>query len=255
MFYHPDRYLHSDPIKLGHQLDNIDIRSLDGVKLHAWLIKAKKTEEPKGLVLFFHGNAQNISSHHFNISWITNYGYDVLAVDYRGYGLSEGKAEVAGIYLDSLAAYAKAREIQQARKAKQFIVYGQSLGGAIAGKLLSENVADLLILDSTFHDYEEIAADVLKRNWVTYLFHPLAYPLIDNSYASTKNLKSMKCPVLVIHGDRDQVVNFSFGEEIYGLLTSERKWFWKVENGRHGDVFYSHNLRFQKKLVELIGQL
>ena len=135
-FLVPDRFHYSDPRNESYlDYEDIYFASKENLKLHAQLIKGKG--ERKGLIVFFHGNAENLSSHYLNFSWIPKEGYDYLIVDWRGYGRSWGEAKIEGAISDSMEALTLAWEIKEERNYKKFIVYGQSLGGAIVAKALS----------------------------------------------------------------------------------------------------------------------
>lgn len=256
LFYYPTSYLYSDPVKLGHKIENIRFESTDGTKLFGWYFTNKKNaQRPKGLIVYFHGNAQNISSHYMNLEWITKEGYDFFIPDYRGYGLSEGSPNQQGVHKDTLAALEWAQKRAQEKNIKRFVAYGQSLGGAILLRALKDykqrDKIDLVILDSTFLSYQKIAFDKLKNAGGFVILSPLAYLLISDEYAPRWYVDKLDRPTLVIHGTLDPIVPYKFGEEIYNKLTT-KKWHWKVPLGKHTDVFFIHDQRYRKKFVEFL---
>lgn len=259
LFYQPDPYLYAHPKTLNLKYDDLFFTSFDETRLHSWYLRSKKDIPKKGLVFFFHGNAQNLSSHMMNIHWIVEYGYDVLIWDYRGYGISKGKSNPHGIYRDSLAAYDHAYKLYQKHNYDKFIVYGQSLGGNIALRGYQDfphkDQVDLLVLDSTFMSYQRMAADVLRRTWVGFVLSPLAYILISDKYASTDSTDTVISPTLVVHGTEDGVVPYKFGKEIFDQLNISQKWLWTIEGGKHIDIFYSHEKKYQQKFVKLLESL
>ena len=257
IFYQPDRYLHALPEKYKTEYEQRWFEASDGTKLHAWYLKnSQKLKKPKGLFLFFHGNAQNLSSHFTNLVWLTKHGYDVFIFDYRGYGLVDGQPNQQGVNKDGLAAFNYAHDLFKKGSYKKFIVYGQSLGGNIMARSYTEFThkedIDLLVFDSTFSSYQKIAFNKLKRIPLTYVLSPLAYILIDDRFGSYKHLKDIKTPSLIIHGQKDIVVEPEHGKFIYDNIGSEKKWFWPIPGGRHIDVYFRHNLRYRKKLVDFI---
>jgi len=214
-------------------------------------------KEKKGLIIFFHGNAQNLTSHWLNLGWILREGYDVFIFDYRGYGLSKGSANQQGLNKDSLAALDWAHK--RAKSYPKFIVYGQSLGGVVSLRALQDfpHRADinLLVLDSTFTSYQGIAFDKLLHAGILIPFSPLAYVLVSDEYAATDFVSKIKIPTLVIHGDKDPVVPYKFGEEIFEKLTSKKKWWWSIKDGSHTDVFYPHHEKYRMRFLELLQDL
>lgn len=260
LFYQPDRYLYANPKKLGISFENVYFHAPDQTKLHGWYMHNKlDAKKPKGLIIHFHGNAQNMSSHFLNLAWILDHGYDLFVFDYRGYGTSEGKPDKDGVFQDSLSALNKAFELAQQNKVEQFIIFGQSLGGALATRsfydFTQKEKVKLLVLDSTFMNYKKVAAQALQRSWLTWLFHPLAFLVISNKYATEEIVPKITVPTLVIHGKLDRVVNFSNGEEIYRKLEMEEKFFWPLEKGRHIDVFNNKPDRIRQRFLDLLSNL
>ncbi|OFZ25736.1 MAG: hypothetical protein A2181_00295 [Bdellovibrionales bacterium RIFOXYA1_FULL_38_20] len=254
-FLLPDRFHYSDPRNESHlEYEDIYFASLENLKLHAQLIKDKSAR--KGLMVFFHGNAENLSSHYLNFSWIPPEGYDYLIVDWRGYGRSWGEAQVEGAISDSIKALELAWELKEKRGYKKFIVYGQSMGGAIVAKALSAfkmtEKINLLVLDSTFYDYKKIAFDALSGHFMTFLFSPLSYVLVTNEYSPENELKHLSIPILVVHGTSDQTIPFKHGKDVFGQLGTAKKWFWEIEGGNHIDIFMRHDGKYRKQFLELL---
>ncbi len=259
LFYQPTKISYLDPRKFVDAVDNIWFQSQDGTRLNGWWMPSKKFA-PRGTIVFFHGNAQNISTHFLNLAWITNEGYNVFIFDYRGYGASEGSPSQKEVNEDSLAALDKGWELHQKTSPKEkFIVYGQSLGGVISLRATSEwkkkNEIDLLVQDSTFMSYKDIAFDKLTDHWITFLISPLAFVLVSDAYASDKVIKKVKVPLLVISGTDDFVVPLKFSEEIYSASKSKKKIFWKIKDGIHGDVFAYHSHKYRADFLQLLDSL
>lgn len=232
--FHPDDLLRLTPKDLNIAYERKSITSLDGVKLVAWHLKT--TVPCKGTVLFLHGNAENISTHIGSVYWLPRYGYDVLLLDYRGYGGSEGSAFTAGVHRDALAAidYVLDREnfCGEAR-----ILFGQSLGGAIAVTALAESGRssefDALVVESTFGSYAAVAREVLGRipivgllRWPLSLFFPERYS--PELYIS----ELAPLPVLIIHGDTDQIVPIAHGRRLFAAARAPAA-FWRLPGGGH----------------------
>ncbi|WP_417335961.1 alpha/beta hydrolase [Halobacteriovorax marinus] len=254
LFYYPTKYFYADPKKHSVDYEDVDFLSTDGTQLHGWFMSDKEKKKKKGLILFFHGNAQNITSHWLNLGWIVKEGYDVFIFDYRGYGLSKGQSNQQGLNKDSIAALKWARE--KSKDYPKFIVYAQSLGGAVSMRAMKDidfrDEIDLYVLDSTFSSYQDIAFDKLRHAGVFVVLSPLAYILVSDEYGPYKNLDIFKMPILMIHGEKDRVVPYKFGEEIYSKLKTPKKWWWAIEDGSHTDVFHPKHLQYRAKFVDFL---
>lgn len=262
VFYQPTSALYSDPAKLGIEFENIYFTTDDGVRLHGWFFpstQAQKGEKSKGLILFFHGNAQNITSHYANLAWIVEHGWDFFIFDYRGYGLSESTASQQGVHKDGLAALKLAHQWREEKAYPKFIVYGQSLGGTIAARALQDDPkisqVDLIIFDSTFPSYQNIARLKLKKSGLFSFLSFLTPVLISDEYSPYEFYPKIKNSVLVIHGEKDNIVEYQFGKEIYERLVSEHKWFWSLEEGRHIDVFFAHDQKMRQRFLDFLDDL
>jgi hypothetical protein len=262
LFFQPDHYLYAPPEKLNLKYKNIVFDSADKTRLHSWFFEAdvNKGEESKGLIVLFHGNAQNLSSHYLSVSWLVRYQYDVWVWDYRGYGLSQGIAESKGVYEDSLAALSFAESLYSKKDSyKKLILIGQSLGGNILMRAVSEHQiakkADLLVVDSTFLSYQKMASDRLQSVWFLYPFSILTGLLVSDEYSAYEHAKKIQMPTLVMHGKKDAVVPFKFGEEVYKTLQTPVKEFWPIEEGRHIGTLGNGKKETEKKFLEFISRL
>jgi fermentation-respiration switch protein FrsA (DUF1100 family) len=258
VYYQPIKPHYIDPAQLKLKYEDVYFDSKDGTKLHGWFFNSG-SEKPKGTIVHFHGNAQNLSTHFFNTVWLTKEGYDLFIFDYRGYGKSEGKPDQEGIYYDALAAMGKGHELFKNRESQKFIIYGQSLGGIISLRALADfkyrDEVDLVVQDSTFSSYKDIGFDVLTRRWFIAWLSPLAYVLVSDKYGSYKILDKIKTPALVIVGQKDQIIPQKFGKEIYKKLGSPQKWLWKLPNGSHIDIFHHEQGIYRKKFLEFLDRL
>jgi fermentation-respiration switch protein FrsA (DUF1100 family) len=248
LVYQPDHYFHADPHDFGILYSEFNFNSADGTKLMGWDLKSKGAVA-ENLVLMFHGNAENLSSHVFNLTWLLDYKSDILIFDYRGYGLSEGNPFPKGVMEDGIAFLNYAHDKFKSGHYKKMLIYTQSLGGTIAMKAL-ENISwasdiSLLILDSTFISPRQIAADKT--------FGLLGW-LISSDYTADRSLKHLSMPLLVIHSPADPVISYKFGLEIFETAPSTKKKFWKIDGGSHGDVFFVDKGAYRNKFLELIAE-
>jgi len=191
VFYQPDHAYYFPPERFNLRPRQIQFQASDGTRLIGWFFAAKmnKDEHPKGTIVQFHGNAENMSSHYLSLAWITARGYNLFTFDYRGYGQSDGNPDQAGLYRDALAALAQSWRFHIESKAPRFAVVGESLGGAVAMRALPDWLPhtriDLIVMDSTFLSYRQVARRILARHWYTWLLQPLAYLLISDEYSAT----------------------------------------------------------------------
>ena len=115
---------------------------------------------------------------------------------------------------------------------------------------------DLLVLDSTFASYQDVAFRVLKKNPLTFLFSPFSYLLVSNSYSPESDLKILKTPTLVIHSEMDDIVEFENGKDVYNLLkSSSKKYFWTYKDKSHINFFSIRKIDNQNKFLSLIEKL
>ncbi|MFL5784617.1 MAG: alpha/beta hydrolase [Bacteriovoracaceae bacterium] len=256
-FYQPSNHQFFSPeqFKLTHE--EIWFDSSDGTKLHGWFLKTKG--QSKGTIVQFHGNAENLSSHFLALAWLVNQGYDLFTFDYRGYWLSEGHATPDGVYLDSMAALNKAMELHRSRGGKHFVIFGQSLGGAIALRAVPDfkdnDKVTLIVQDSTFSSYQDIASDRMRTAWILWPFSPLAYAVISDKYSSEPYFKKIKWPTLVITGGKDIVMPAKFGKRIFKKIAAKKKWYWHVENAPHISAFHVDNGKWRTEFLNLLEDI
>lgn len=262
VFYQPASDTYYTPEQFNLSYEDLYYPSKDGTNLNGWLIKADPKVKRKGLIVHFHGNAQNISSHFLNLAWIANEGFDIFIFDYRGYRNSKGRPDQKSVYEDAISSLNFGHGLFKKRKTddkEKFIVFGQSLGGIISLRAMADfenqDKVDLLVMDSTFMSYQGIAFDKLSSIWFLYPFSPLAYLLVSDAYASDKTLDKVQRPTLVIVGEKDKTIPSKFGKKIYKYSRAPRRWIWKLEEGRHIDVFHINQGKYRSEFIKLIDSL
>jgi len=219
----PGRELIASPADIGLHYENVSFTSKDGETLHGWYIPAS---DSSAVLLFFHGNAGNISHRLDSIRIFNELGLDVLIIDYRGYGQSTGKASEQGTYLDALAAWNYLVTTRRVA-AERIIVFGRSLGGAIGAWLGTQRQPSAVIIESSFSSGPDMARR-LYPFFPTRLLTRLKYPVAE--YASHLN-----CPVLVLHSRQDEIIPFAMGQEIYAAVKQDKQF---VElRGDHNNGF------------------
>lgn len=257
LFYHPDSVeLPLPPELQGTAVQEIFFHTTDGVRLHARFYLSP--QPAKGTLVQFHGNAGNLSGHIVSLAWLSAHGYNLFTFDYRGYGRSQSVApSPAGLYHDALAALREVERLHRAYAARGvLVVIGQSLGGVVALKALEDFPAtlpiDLLVLDSTFASYREVAFRSMVAQFPGVLLSPLAYLLVSDAYAA--DLRRSRYPLLVMHSKKDQTVPFSCGQRIYEEAASAQKDFWVSDAPLHillDPTRKEIKRRFLQRLTEL----
>ncbi len=251
-FFYPDKAYYYNPMMGLLEKTDVFFRSLDGTPLHGWYIYSS-VEEPKAVVVFFHGNAENISTYINSVYWLVEKGYDVFMFDYRGYGISKGKPTFKGIHEDGLAAI---REAYRIGRVKDFIIFGQSLGASVAvfctaNTEYKENIK-VLILDSPFADYKLIVKDSLRGIFFLYPFSFLVPIFINNYYSPLRWIEKVKpVPIIFIHGTRDRVIPYE-----HTLLLVERVEWEKyifITDAYHIGSLYSQE--FTKEVLRLLDSI
>jgi uncharacterized protein len=238
MFLWPEKILIRDPSALTLAFADVRFASADGTVLHGWYLRAAGT--PRGTVLFFHGNAENISTHLGFVHWLPDAGYNVMLWDYRGFGRSGGYAHLGALHEDAQAALAWLVQRSDFDR-EHLVLYGQSLGGSVAIRTAVESAERrhirAVISESTFSSYRRIAREKLDMLWLTWPFQwPLSF-LFGNGYAADKVVERVSpIPLLIVHGDADPVVPFAHGERLYARAR-EPKEFWRMEGANHISSF------------------
>jgi len=259
LFFFPQRGMLDSPERYGVKYEVEDFKAADGVSLNAWFFPAQgkevtgRDEAPKPTVLFLHGNAENISTHFRSIAWLPAEGYNVLALDYRGYGASEGQPTLAGIMLDIDAAMGRL-QAHAGVDPKRIVIYGQSLGGALAVHYAAHTAyrssVRALVIDSAFYDYRQISREKLAGSALTWAFQWLPWLAIDDDYSPAKSIAAIApMPLLLIQGDKDAVVPPRHAQELFEHA-GEPKQLWIVPGAGHTQALGSAEVR--KRLVEYL---
>ncbi|MDF1552602.1 MAG: alpha/beta hydrolase [Deferrisomatales bacterium] len=251
-FLHPQRELGPPPS--GYAVADVWVAATDGVRLHGWDLQPRGAT--RGTVVFFHGNAGNIGTHVGGVLWLVDAGYRVLALDYRGFGRSAGKADVAGAHADA-AAFLAAVLARDDLGAAPVAVLGQSFGGAVALHAVATSPhkgrMGLLIVDSAFSSYRHIAQEKAAGCLCTWPlqgviadgFADLDGRFLPEAWAP----RVAPVPLLVLHGGRDAVVPVEHGRRLHAVA-ADPKGYWEVQGAGHVRAFSSAGLR-----AELLRQL
>jgi len=230
VFFFPDSVTYVTPDRLNLEYEDVYLDTADGETLHGWWLPAKTPEAPKGTIYFLHGNAQNISSHVFNVAWLPAEGYNVFTLDYRGYGKSTGAPDIEGALHDAEIGLRWLSEQSKATDGPVFL-FGQSLGGALGiplasewGKRSKEPQLAGVIVDGTFTGFRGIAREKLGSVWLTWLLQaPLSWTITDEYEAIDRIDTISPVPVMVIHSVRDEIIPFHHGRKLYGAAEEPKR--------------------------------
>jgi fermentation-respiration switch protein FrsA (DUF1100 family) len=236
--YFPYKDIAVTPMQAGMLYKEVTFSSKDGNRLNGWFIPA---DDPKGVLLFCHGNAGNISDRMESIRIFHEIGLSVFIFDYRGYGKSEGVPGESGTYLDAEAAW-EYLITQEHYDASQITVFGRSIGGAIAAKLAAEKSPGALIVESSFTSIVDMGAQI-------YPFLPVRL-LSRFRYDTRKYIKEVRSPVLVIHSSDDEIIPFSHGEAIFEAANAPKE-FLKIQ-GSHNEGFLLSGSEYSKAIEKFI---
>jgi fermentation-respiration switch protein FrsA (DUF1100 family) len=218
------------PARLGIRYEALRLRASDGVEIAAWQLEP---DSPSVDIVYFHGNGGNLSLWLPVLATLHSFGYRVLAIDYRGYGLSHGRPSEAGIYRDAEAAV---RHAASGRGPGRPLVYwGRSLGGPVAAAAARALAPDAIVLESTFPD----KASILRDNPVMRVLNLFASYRLN----TLGHLRDVRSPVLVIHAERDTVIPFSLGRALFERLR-EPKIFLTLKDGDHNDLYDARNTAY-----------
>ena len=224
----PGRTLTATPEDVGLTFESVTIETEDRELIHGWFVPGVGSDPSRGVLLFFHGNAGNISHRLDSITMFSHLGLDVLIIDYRGYGESTGKASEAGLYLDGQAAWDYLTR-QRGIDPRRIIIFGRSLGAVVGASVAALHPPGGLILESGFTS----GVDMARR---IYWFLParlitrLKFPLIDFA-------RQVQSPVLVVHSRDDEIIPFDMGQTIFEAIQSQDKTFLEIWGG-HNTGFY-----------------
>jgi len=231
------------PSSAGIAYRRIELATQDGQRLVAWQLEP---EHPVADVVYFHGNGGNLSGWLPVLAGLVRSNLRVLAVDYRGYGLSTGSPSEQGLYRDAEAVLAHAQRSRPSDAPLPLVYWGRSLGGAVAAAAARVSAPDGVILESTFPE----KAAVIRGNPILRtlnLFSTYRFSTVDS-------LQHFSGPVLVMHGDRDSVIPFSVGRDLFERLRAPKR-FAEIRGGDHNDVFTSDDRTYWEPVLEFIAGL
>ena len=223
--FFPSDKIDSNPRDLGLAFNDIYFVTSDGIRLNGWFVPYPGV---KTTVLWFHGNAGNISHRLENIKLLHNkVKINVFIFDYRGYGRSEGRVSEEGTYRDGEAAFNYLRTREDVDK-ERIVFFGRSLGAAVAAEMATREKCLALILETPFASIREMAR-------VAFPFLPVG-PLLRTRYDVSEKIRRVRAPLLVLHGDQDEVVPFAQGKSVYEAAPQPKE-FYAIRGAHHNDTY------------------
>ena len=227
MLYHPDRQFGQTPNQLGLKYEDLTLTASDGVRINGWYLPAPSNANLT--VLFFHGNAGNISHRLEKLAILHDLGVNTFIIDYRGFGRSEGKPTEQGTYLDAQAAhdYVVGRARPPGAPPPLIVLYGESLGSAVAADLATKVEVDGLILEEAFTSVGDVGQKMFP-------FFPVRW-LVQNKYDTLSKMPRIKVPLLILHSREDEFFEMRHANRLLAAANEPKT---LVElHGTHNDAF------------------
>jgi hypothetical protein len=234
MLFFPEKVIWQTPKSIGLEYEEVSLMTKDGVVINGWFIPA---ENEKGVVLFCHGNAGNLSDRLDSIGTFNDLGESVLIFDYRGYGRSSGKISEKGTYLDAEAAWDYLIRTRH-KSSKDIVIFGRSLGGAIAAETALRKGPAGLILESTFMSVPAIA-----RKYYPWL--PVGL-ITKYRYGTLDKIGLIRCPKLIIHSKTDEIIPFEHAIKLYEKAAPHKE-FLEIKGG-HNEGFMLSGVTYREGL-------
>ena len=239
LIFYPTKDFNSSPQDEGINCEEVFIKTTDGETLHGYFFPAG--EKTNKVMLYLHGNAQNVSMWYLAPVEIQKHvPVNALLVDYRGYGKSTGKPTVEGVIKDALAMYKYL--IDRGFKPEDISLYGRSIGGAIALELANKVKVKSIVLQSTFTSLQDIASEL----------YPLVPNLLlpKNIWNSKELIKKINSPILISHGDKDEIVHVNHSYKLYELANEPKKLL-ILKGATHNDISSYFNEEYFEALREI----
>jgi fermentation-respiration switch protein FrsA (DUF1100 family) len=238
--YHPDPWNDQDwKARSGLPLEDVWFQSSDGTKLFGWYVEQAATS---AVVLWCHGNAGNIINRLENLRELYRLGLSVFLFDYRGYGRSHGSPSEEGLYEDAFGAYDYLTRTRMIRP-ERIVLFGRSLGAAVAAEVASHKPAAGLILESPFPSIEAVAK-----------FHYGGVPvhwLISAEFRLIDRLPQLSLPKLIVHGDQDEIIPIELGRQVFEAAKPPKS-FYVIKGADHNNTYYVGGEPYFHRFVEFV---
>ncbi|MDX2250025.1 MAG: alpha/beta fold hydrolase [Bacteroidia bacterium] len=234
--FHPTKLSREHVFSFPVPFTEYFLKTPDGAEINVlWF----HSPQPRGLILYFHGNADDLSRWGKMAEDFLHLNYDVMMMDYRGFGKSTGKLSESILHADGKIFYNHALQHFPAEK---IVIYGRSLGTGIATRLAAEVPSAQLILETPFYNLPE-----LLLRYIPFIGSkiPWAYQFRSDEY-----IQQVKVPLTIFHGTEDEVVPYKEGKKFEALL-GERVRFVTLHGGKHKNL--SEYPLYHEVLAEVLG--
>ncbi len=219
--------------------EDLWLTTQDGIRSYAWWFPKPGA---RFATLFLHGNAGNVTHRIDHAHAIQSAGSAVLVLDYRGYGKSRGRPSERGLNLDAEAAYEALNKLGY--DPARIVLQGESLGTAVAVELASRRPCAGLVLESPLASLSQMAATVV----------PVLGPMLAHGFNTKRTIGRVHTPLLVIHGDADEIVPFSQGQAVYNAANPPKA-FWRIPGAHHNDLLYVAGEQYVPRLRSFYDSL
>jgi len=238
--FYPMKVIEYNPSIYKMPFEEINLKTEDGLAINGWFIPYNNA---RYTLLFFHGNGGNIGHRVEKYKMLNGLSVNIFAIDYRSYGKSQGKPSEKGLYLDALCAY---RYLVDSRRipAEQVVIYGESLGGAVAIDLASKVKVGGLITEGAFSDEADMAWNV---------FPGMPAFILGSKFDSLKKIKKVNTVKLFIHSVDDELVPFELGYKLYNAA-GEPKRLARLRGG-HNNAYFVSKDKYALAISSFLGTL
>ena len=238
LLYFPRRDYDADPTDVGLAFEDLTLTTADGVALAAWYIPH---DNPRGTLIFCHGNAGNIADRLGDVQLLHGMRLNVLMFDYRGFGRSTGRPTEQGTYEDAETVWRYLVETRR-ESPQRIVVFGRSLGGAVAIELAGRRELAGLIIESSFTNIVDIGR-------LHYWFLPVSW-IVSYRYASIDKIPHITCPKIFFHGTDDRLIPIEYGRRLFEAAAEPKRF---VETpGEHHTAGYSYSPQYSIQLVAFL---
>lgn len=222
LLFHPQQLPQEYTFNFEHPQREVWLDAMDGARLHGLHFEV---ENPKGILLYYHGNAGSLARWGEIVGFFVKKQYSVIVMDYRQYGKSSGALSQERLYEDSLLWYTFAREQYPTTP---LTVYGRSLGTTFATYVASHKRVDQLLLETPFYSIENEAK-------TRFPILPVK-KLLRYTFPTYQYINDVQAPITIFHGTEDGVVHYEHGKRLYDAITQNDKTFVTIKNGGHNNL-------------------
>ena len=240
LLFQPMAGVDIDPRDLGLYSESFHLATEDGVRIHAFFVPYEGSDRA---LLFLHGNAGNASHRLPNAQLLNAMELNVLVLDYRGYGLSDGTATAEGVEIDARAGLAHLVD-ERGFAMERVFVFGRSMGGAVAIDLAQHRHLAGVIVESTFSSLHDMVARFIG---------PFAELMSRRRFDSLSKVRNLRAPLLAFHGDLDEVVPYELGLRLYEAVPTEKAWE-TLEGAHHNDTVQRGGGRYLARIQAFIDR-